>query len=104
LARDDTREVIEDAETWGDRSPAIDLLRLQALKAALGLDRGCIKGEGTAIIPGGRGVITEPLLRQTTVEIGQRKARIELDRPGEVADRALVLLAIEVGVAAVVGN
>ena len=79
------------AERVSDRPEACragELLGLQALEPALGLDRGRIEGQGTAIIVGGCGVIAEPLLRQTTVEIGQREAPIEFDGPGEVSNRA----------------
>src|SRR5262249_9713593 len=80
------------------------LLGLQALQPALRLDLRCIKGEGTSIVGDGRGIIAKPLLRQTTVKISQREAPIEFDGPGEVSNRALVLLPIEEGIAAVVGD
>jgi hypothetical protein len=80
------------------------LLRLQGLKPTLRLDGGRIKGQRSAIIPGCRSVIAKLLLRQTAVEISQSEARIEFDGPGIVANRPLVLLPIEVGVAAVVGD
>src|SRR5215475_13990237 len=80
------------------------LLGLQALQPTLRLDLRCIKGEGTSIVGNGRGIIAKPLLRQTTVKISQREAPIEFDGPGEVSNRALVLLPIEEDIAAVVGD